>query len=118
MRRRAIRRIHEREGFSDLNAEKAKATKKTRLEQLQMEVIELQHGPKADFLSQACDIICSGGNDVGSESKKMLAVSVAPNGAILFACSIPGRKTESLIALLQEFQALEEVLVDRSELGD
>lgn len=118
MRRRAIRNLRKQAGFSDLNAEKAQATKKALFEKLQVDVIELQHGPKADFLSQACDILCTGGNEVDSESKKVLRLSVAPDGAISFGCSVPGSKSETLITLLQEFQALEEVSVDRQELVD
>jgi len=111
MRRRQILRIHTAEGFLDLNAEKAKATKKSRFEKLNVNMVELQHGPKADFLREACNILGTGGNEVDSEAKKMLAVSITPNGAVSFFCSVPASKAQSLISLLEEFQALEEISV-------
>ncbi len=117
MKRRKIARAQAVEGFLNLNAEKAEATKKSRFEKLNVNMVELQHGPKADFLRQACDILTVGGNEVDSESKKMLAVSISPNGAVSFFCSVPARKAESLIALLEEFQAMEEISVDRVEVS-
>jgi len=115
MRRRQILRIHSAEAFLDLNAEKAKATKQSRFEKLQMNVIELQHGPKADFLREACNILGTGGNEVDSESKKMLAVGVSPNGAVSFFCSVPASKSQGLISLLEEFQALKQISVHDPE---
>jgi len=115
MKRRKIARVQGVEGFLDLNAEKAKAAKESRFKKLNVNVVELQHGPKADFLSQACDILCTGGNEIDSESKKVLTVGISPDGSISFGCAIPARKAKTLIALLEEFQAMEEISVDRVE---
>jgi len=108
MRRRAVMRLNP----SDGNIEKTKATKKARLENLQMNVIELNHGAKAQFMREALDLVGRVGDDIHSKPEKMLTVSISTSGAVSFRVSIPGSETEGLIAFLQELQPWNKPAVD------
>lgn len=115
MRRRVILRLHQDPNFLDLNAEKTQRVKEARREQLDVSVVELSHGVKAQFLREACDIVLAG-NDIHGEPEKVLTLRVAPNGAISFGVAIPASESKGLIALIQETQSFDEISVD-GEIG-
>ena len=112
MRRRQIRRIHAREGFLDLNAEKAKATKEAWRENLNVDVIELQDAAKSQFLQEALKLVLSGGYHIDGEAEKVLAIRTTPNGSISFSITILASEAKGLIALTQELQPRDEPPVD------
>lgn len=104
MKRSKIRRLHEDPNFLDLNAEKANATKKTRRENLNMNVIELDGRTKPDFLRKALKILLEGGDHIDREPEKMLTVAVAPNLAVSFRVTIPASESQTLVTFLKELQ--------------
>ncbi len=118
MRQRAIRRLHEAEGFSDLNAEKAELTKKAFLEQLQMKVIELFNHDEPKLF---CDLLyCIGtpSREIKGKSKKMLTLRISPDGLVSVRVTVPARESESLIQFLQENCSFDQVPVDVGEIRD
>lgn len=113
MRQRAIRRL----GDSDRNVEKTKRIKETRLENLNMNVIELNYGAKAQFLREACELWGLTGDNIHSEPEKMLTVNISTSGAVSFRVSIPGGEAERLISFLKELQPWNEPTVNLDEVS-
>jgi len=105
-------RLQGQPGFLDGNVEKTKRVKEASREQLNVSVVNLSHGVKAQFLREACDILLRG-NDIHGEPEKVLTLRVSPNGAISFGVAIPGSESKGLIALIQETQSFDEISVDR-----
>lgn len=115
MRQRAIRRLHEAEGFSDLNAEKAQAAKEAFGKKLQVQVVELWHRDQPELFCQVCELLGLITYQIKGESKKVLTVSFAADRSVVVRISIPGRESDGVIDLLQKSGALDEVAVDRKE---
>jgi len=111
MKRRKIMRLPVAEGL-DTNVEKSKARKEARLENLQMNVVELNYGAKAQFLREACELWGLTGDNIHSEPEKMLTVSIATSGAVSFRVSIPAGESQRLITFLQELQPWNKPAVD------
>lgn len=110
MKRRAILRLN-------FDPEEANRTKKARREYLDMNVIELFDGLKAEFLRYAWEIILAG-DDIDGEPEKVLTVGVTSHGTVLFDIAIPAGKSQRLVELLQDHHALKKPLIDREELPE
>lgn len=109
MKRSQILRL----GSSHANVEKSKALKEARRENLQVHMIELNYGPKADFIRYLGELVGDLGDYIDGKPEEMLTVSVAPNNAISFRIAIPASEAKGLVSLLQEIQTVNQPLIDR-----